>query len=86
LAQTGDSYQSEYTYGRDRREYLNRKIWRRQETVINQKTHMAETVDNNNITVKIWRLQMKVILQTRYGGDSRVLLNRKNMAQTGDSF
>jgi hypothetical protein len=46
---------------------------------------MAETVDNN-ITVKIWRLQIKVILQTKYGGDSRVLLNRKNMAQTGDSF
>jgi hypothetical protein len=54
---------------------LTGKIWRRQKKVINQKILMAETEQNIG-TVIIWRLHIKVILQTKYGGNSKVLLNR----------
>jgi hypothetical protein len=54
---------------------LTGKIWRRQEKVINQNILKTNTEQNIGMVI-IWRIEIKIILHTKCGGDSRVLLNR----------
>jgi hypothetical protein len=54
---------------------LTGKIWRRQEKVINQNILKTNTEQNIGMVI-IWRIEIKIILHTKYGGDIRVLLNR----------
>ena len=53
---------------------LTGKIWRRQEKVINQNILKTNTEQNIGMVI-IWRIEIKIILLTKYGRDSRVLLN-----------
>jgi hypothetical protein len=54
---------------------LTGKIWRRQEKVKNQIILKTNTEQNIGMVI-IWRIEIKIILHTKYGGDIRVLLNR----------
>jgi hypothetical protein len=68
MAQTGNSYQSENTYGRDGREYLNRK-------------NMAQTGDGRLLSIRkyLWPRQKRIFEQEKYGEDRRQLLIRKHI-------
>jgi hypothetical protein len=92
MAQTGDSYQSENTYGRDKRENLNRKnmaqtgnIYQSENTYgrdgreyLNRK-NMAQTGDGRLLSIRkyLWPRRKRIFEQEKYGADRRQLLIRK---------
>jgi hypothetical protein len=94
MAQTGNSYQPENTYGRDGREYLNRKnmaqtgdgrllsirknLRPRQKRIFEQEKYGA---DRRQFLIRnyLWPRQKRIFEQEKYGEDRRQLLIRKHI-------